>query len=76
MSDSSWTQWEKHVLTELKRLNNTIERVESKNDDDHKELFASIYTLKVKAGVWGALAGMIPGLGLLVFFLVRYWSGS
>lgn len=76
MANNGWTQWEKHVLAELKRLNDNMERTETKNDDDHRELFSSIATLRVKAGVWGAMAGAIPGIGVLIFFLVRYFSGS
>jgi hypothetical protein len=30
-----------------------------------------IAALKVKAGVWGFIAGLIPALGALAYFLVR-----
>ncbi len=50
-------------------------RLEAKIDDIREEIIhcrIDIATLKVKAGIWGALAGLVPvviGLGLWVLGL-------
>ena len=64
---NGWAEWGKHVLKELDRLND--------RDDDHAKLIQAmqieIATLKVKAGAWGGLAGLIPSLGLLIYYIVK-----
>jgi len=68
-TDNRWTTWGKHVLSELERNNN-----------DHVAMFRrlgeidrSIVELKLKAGIWGLLGGMIPVvLGLMLFLLKGY----
>lgn len=52
---NGWSEWSRYVLKELED-----------NDKDHKEILAGIKkieidlaTLKAKAGVWGAVAGLI-----------------
>jgi len=66
MSDKeNWTQWSKYVIitideikSDIKSLNNKVENIS--ND---------IASLQVKAGFWGALAGMIP---VLILILIKY----
>lgn len=72
MSDSGgqngWNEWSRHVLAELERLNAYCERIEKKLN----EAITDIATLKVKAGVWGAIGGAVPvALGLLVWLLKK-----
>lgn len=55
---NGWHEWSKHVLIELKRLDTSLEEV-------HKELHGislDLAMLKVKAGIWGAIAGLIPAV--------------
>jgi hypothetical protein len=72
MTGNNWDKWQNHVLAELDRLNTNVERTEEKNTEEHKELFTSIATLKVKAGIWGAIAGLIPGSVALIWFFIWY----
>ena len=59
--NDGWKEWSKHVLLELKRLNNKLENV-----DIHVQNTAlEIAMLKVKSGVWGLIGGIIP-----VFILI------
>ena len=55
-NNNSWSEWSRHVLIELERLNDNItkifERIEKTNLD--------IQALKIKAGVWGFIAGAMP----------------
>ena len=53
-----WQQWSKHVLIELKRLNHDLEKMNTTLG----EVKLEIAMLKVKAGMWGAFAGMIPAI--------------
>ena len=69
MTDNNWSKWQNHVLAELKRLNTNMESFEAKNSEDHKDIFTTLATLKVKAGIWGALAGLIPGMLILIWFV-------
>ena len=69
MEDNNWGKWQNHVLAELRRLNTNMESFESKNNEDHKDIFTTLATLKVKAGIWGALAGLIPGMLILIWFV-------
>ena len=52
----NWNVWSKHVLAELGRLNDCYEKI------DHRmaNLELEVAMLKVKAGVWGLMAGAVP----------------
>ena len=70
-----WAEYQRLVLKELIRLDANIEKLSDKLDDirntDIKNMSEEIQVLKFKAGLWGALAGMIPvliSLGLYVLF--------
>lgn len=63
---NGWTEWGRHVLSELERLNGCIEALNGRIRAS--EIEQTI--LKVKAGIWGALAGMIPvAITLLILFI-------
>ena len=64
---NGWNEWSKHVLKELERLNGCQEQIEK----DVKKISVDIATLKVKAGIWGAIAGTIPAIIALIFILLR-----
>jgi hypothetical protein len=51
-----WDGYEKLVLDKLNRLDEGLLRVEDKVE----ALTIDVAMLKVKAGVWGATAGLIP----------------
>ena len=70
-----WAEYQRLVLKELIRLDANIEKLSDKLDEirntDIKNMSEEIQVLKFKAGLWGALAGMIPvliSLGLYVLF--------
>jgi len=65
--NNGWSEWSRFVLKELERLNTCYERLDEKLDKVNNDIIA----LKLKAGVWGALAGAIPVLvAILVWLLV------
>lgn len=85
-NNDEWAVWSKHVLMELDRLADCFERLDAKQTscrDDMRKLFhetirklevdlkTEIAALKVRSGVWGAIAGAIPALVAIVFFIAK-----
>jgi hypothetical protein len=63
-----WTQWSQHVLTELERLNDIQECLRK----EVQNLQMNIVKLQVRAGLWGSVAGMIPGIiGIAIWLLQK-----
>ena len=63
-----WQRYQEFVLRELKRLNNNIEKMETKLDCISKDTAV----LKVKAGLWGLIGGAIPVVvGLALYFFQK-----
>lgn len=67
MLPNGWNEWSKYVLKELERLNGCYEKLE----DHIQKVSTDIAMLKVKAGVWGLIAGMIPAAVALTILLTR-----
>jgi|WetSurMetagenome_2_1015567.scaffolds.fasta_scaffold00567_15 hypothetical protein len=56
---NGWNEWSRHVLAELKRLNDCYTSL----DEKYTQLLVEITTLKVKSGMWG-FAGSAAALFL------------
>ena len=84
-SDSSdWSTYQRLVLSELKRLDSGLSRMNDQTAKalkhersnrqqvemgilaDLAQLRTDIQALKIKAGIWGAVAGMIPVITVLL----------
>ena len=84
-SDSSdWSTYQRLVLSELKRLDAGLSRMNDQTAKalkhergnrqqaemgimaDIASLRMEIQALKIKAGIWGAVAGMIPVISVLL----------
>lgn len=65
MTPSGWEGYERLVMSKLNELGGDIQRVEDKVET----LLIDVAMLKVKAGVWGAVAGLIPASVAVVFML-------
>ena len=57
---NSEAEWRKYILDEFKELRK-----------DQGLAAVQIGKLQVKAGVWGAMGGLIPATGVILFMLVR-----
>jgi len=73
-----WPKWATHVLKELERLNACEERhaeviIDLRLEMEKRlgELNNSISTLKVKSGLWGAAAAMLPTIAAVLFIMFR-----
>ena len=53
---NGWSEWSRHVLSELERLNKCYESLDKKLNN----VAIEIAMLKVKSGIWGLVAGAIP----------------
>lgn len=64
---NGWDQWSRHVLAELRRLADGQE----KQTEEIGATRADIAALKVKAGIWGAIGGMLIAGPVLAIALTR-----
>ena len=64
--DDGWNEWREFVLDKLKVLEGQYQGLDHKMD----KLIMDVAGLKVKAGIWGLIAGAIPVvLGLAIVFI-------
>ena len=54
--NGDWREYKKLVISEIDRLSDHIGSLESKID----HLRGDVVMLKVKSGIWGLFAGLIP----------------
>ena len=69
---NGWNEWSRHVLKELERLNDTVGALEKSN----AKLHTSLAVLKHQAGVWGLVAGAIPGVLAAIAMLLIWMANS
>ena len=66
--DNGWSKYEKMVIDKLDHHDTRFGLIESKLTQIQED----IATLKVKAGVWGGIAGLVPVvLGIILFFVTQ-----
>ncbi len=63
---NGWVEYRALVLAELQRLADAVVRVEARL----AAIEAELGPMKVKSGIWGAIAGFIPLAVLLILYLV------
>ena len=65
--NDGWLQWSQYVLKELERLNKCYESVDKRLNKIDQDIVA----LKIRSGMWGLIAGMIPSIGALLYTILR-----
>ena len=66
--DNSWSKYEKMLIDKLDDHDDKFGLIENKLT----QIQVDIATLKVKAGVWGGIAGLVPVvLGLVLFYVTK-----
>lgn len=63
----SWDVYRKLVLHELGDIADVLERIENRLN----ELEQGVTALKIKAGVWGLIAGAIPSVTVIIILLLE-----
>jgi hypothetical protein len=56
MTDDSWGEYRRLVLSELERVDRSIRALHA----DVTTIKSEVTALKIKSGVWGLLGGLIP----------------
>ena len=69
---NGWHEWGRHVLAELERLDGCYHNVQKQNE----KLVNEITILKIKASLYGALAGGIPVLITIAIALFLHLIGG
>lgn len=69
--DNGWKEWGKYVLNELKELKQ--EQKETRKDVSEIKTNVAITKndIKIRAGIWGAIASMIPVTIALIFVFLK-----
>ena len=70
--DNGWSKYEKLVMDKLDEHDERFGNVEEKLT----QIQVDIATLKVKAGVWGGVAGLIPAVKAIVMFFASKGSAG
>jgi hypothetical protein len=66
-SESSWREYRRLILSELKRLSNGVDT----NSDRLSSIEARLKALETRAAIFGAIAGAVPGLFYLLYQMAQ-----
>jgi hypothetical protein len=66
-ASNGWNEWSRHVLQELVRLNAEQQRL----SDRMEKVLVEVSALEVKAGIWGALGGLLPAIGAILLMFLK-----
>lgn len=66
ISSNGWNEYEKLVMYRLDTIASDVSDLAEKIDCVNGD----VRDLKIKAGIWGAVAGSIPGVVMLLYILI------
>jgi len=67
---NGWSRYEEYVLRELERLGDAVERIDASMGRQE----SAISALKVRSGVWGFVAGLLPAIAAAIWMMLRVTS--
>lgn len=67
LDTNGWDKWGTHIKLELERFESAINNMSEKIENLHIDVSA----LKIKAGVWGLIGGLIPALIMVLIVLLK-----
>lgn len=70
---NGWSTWSKHVLRELERQSEVDEEVRRELRAFKEQVIADLAVLKVKAGLWGLIGGMLPAIATLIIIILEFF---
>ena len=68
---NGWSRYEELVLSELRRLNTELVDLNQKFDTQIPPMRAEMGALRVKAGIWGLAAGLLPAVAALLVLVLK-----
>lgn len=74
-NNNGWDEWRNHVLQEQKRQGRVLDQL--MNDLQNFRLYISTEVrqvkteVKIKSGVWGAIAGLIPSSIVVAYVIIK-----
>lgn len=68
---TSWTEYRKLVLANIETLTNAVKELNTKIGEMQVTIAKLETSLSIRSGIWGAIAGLIPAAGLLIYFIVK-----
>lgn len=68
MTENGWNEWKNLVLYKLESQENGHAEIKARLDLLVKE----VATLKIKAGIWGVLAGTVPGILTALYMILGH----
>ena len=69
--DNGWPEWKKLVLESMKDCKVQGERTNRELTELRIAFEGFTQSMRVKAGVWGALAGLLPALAVLLVLVLK-----
>lgn len=70
VENGGWTEYQRLVMASLARHEDKLEAIEAYMRTEFSAVKIEIVTLRVKATMWGALAGLVPVLLTLAFAIL------
>ena len=67
MGENGWSEHQRLVIDSLERHDRYFDKLFEKIDGMGKE----IATLKVKAGIWGGLAGIVSAIASMILLYIK-----
>ena len=71
LDKNGWNEYEKLVLDKLESHTETLRCLDTKMTSIRIE----VAKLKVKAGIWGGLAGIVSAVGSMILFYIKTNKG-
>ena len=66
IDENGWSEWKQRVLYQLEAQGKEIHEMRT----SVIELKLELAKLQLKAGVWGAVAGLVPGVSALIWYMM------
>lgn len=59
---NGWTQWRQHVLLEIRRIDDNLEKLETKTNDYILNVSIEISKIKILTVVYGGISGTVAAI--------------
>ena len=70
-NDNGWPEWKKLVLANQKEMKKRQEKTATELTGLRIDFETFAAGMKVRAGVWGLLGGLLPAIGVLLVLVLK-----